>query len=171
MLPTILQKCMPMAKDVARKSCIRMLWVTWRTINLLSHPPVMFTTVVLTLVKFHLQKSVSHAYFSLQGKKKVPVLYVFLHATCTYRFQFFILWRTAQTARRSPQTSAVRAEQSRLLLGALVRIYSSWMIQWPCFIVMQEHVSAAACLTDVFLIDFGQQQSRGGPQQAGYHWN
>lgn len=69
MLPIILQKCLPMAKDVARKSCNRMLWVTSRTINLLSHLTVRLTIVVLTLVKFHLQKCEQCILF-LAGWKK-----------------------------------------------------------------------------------------------------
>lgn len=47
---------------------------------------------------------------------------------------------------RSLQTTAVRAQQTGLLLGALVRIYSSCMIQPPGFIVIQVHAGTAALM-------------------------
>lgn len=40
----------------------------------------------------------------------------------------------------------VRAQQTGLLLGALVRICSSCMIPPPCFIVIQVHAGAAALM-------------------------
>lgn len=69
--------------------------------------------------------------------------------------------------RRSLQTSAVRAEQTGA--GSTGEDLQQLDDTVTLFFVMQEHVSAAACLTDVFLIDFGQRQSHGGPQREEYH--
>lgn len=172
MLPIILQKCLPMAKDVARKSCNRMLWVTSRTINLLSHLTVRLTIVVLTLVKFHLQKCEQCILFLAGWKKNCsPSGFLLFHMHLQISVFHHLKNCSRGVACRRAHSEQSRAEQTGLLLGAAVKIYNSWMIRWPCFIVMQGHISAEGCLTDVFLIDFGQRQSHGGPHQAEYHWN